>query len=109
MNLNSFMPVRLVTGAGCVRASAKELKKLGNCCLIVSGKHAARASGASGVILHEGGGLSMRFLHIADPHLGKPEYERPIKSGEGVATPAANAAWRISVLRQPRVIFHVNH
>lgn len=46
MNLNSFMPVRLVTGAGCVRASAKELKKLGDCCLIVSGKHAARASGA---------------------------------------------------------------
>lgn len=46
MNLNSFMPVRLVTGAGCVRASAKELKNLGASCLIVSGKHAARASGA---------------------------------------------------------------
>ena len=46
MNLNSFMPVRLVTGAGCVRASAKELNKLGKSCLIVSGKHAAKASGA---------------------------------------------------------------
>ena len=51
----------------------------------------------------------MRFLHIADLHLGKPEYERPIKSGKGVTTPVANAAWRISVLTQPRVIFHVNH
>ena len=46
MNLNSFMPVKLVTGAGCVRASAKELAKLGNCCLIVTGKHAAKVSGA---------------------------------------------------------------
>ena len=47
MNLNSFMPVRLVTGAGCVKASAKELGKLGKSCLIVSGKHAAKASGAA--------------------------------------------------------------
>lgn len=46
MNLNSFMPVKLVTGAGCVRSSAKELAKLGNCCLIVTGKNAARACGA---------------------------------------------------------------
>ena len=27
MTLNSFMPVKLVTGAGCVRESAKELAK----------------------------------------------------------------------------------
>ena len=46
MNLNSFMPVRLVTGAGCVRAGAKELAKLGKVCLIVTGKTSARASGA---------------------------------------------------------------
>ena len=46
MNLNSFMPVRLVTGAGCVRASAKELAKLGKICLIVTGKNAARVCGA---------------------------------------------------------------
>ena len=36
MTLNSFMPVKLVTGAGCVRASAKELAKLGKACLIVT-------------------------------------------------------------------------
>ena len=46
MNLNSFMPVKLVTGAGCVRASAKELAKLGKVCLIVTGKHSAKACGA---------------------------------------------------------------
>ena len=46
MNLNSFMPVKLVTGAACVRASAKELAKLGRTCLIVTGKNAAKASGA---------------------------------------------------------------
>ncbi len=46
MNLNSFMPVKLVTGAGCVRASAKELAKVGKVCLIVTGKTSARVSGA---------------------------------------------------------------
>ena len=46
MTLNSYMPVKLVTGAGCVRSSAKELAKLGQVCLIVTGKHAARACGA---------------------------------------------------------------
>ena len=30
MNLNSFMPVHLVTGAGCVRSSAKVLSGLGS-------------------------------------------------------------------------------
>ena len=46
MNLNSFMPVKLVTGAGCVRSSAKEIARLGKVCLIVTGKNSARASGA---------------------------------------------------------------
>lgn len=46
MNLNSFMPVKLMTGAGCVKASAKELAKLGRTCLIVTGKTAAKTSGA---------------------------------------------------------------
>ena len=46
MVLNSFMPVKLVTGAGCVRASAKELSSLGKICLIVTGKNSAKACGA---------------------------------------------------------------
>lgn len=46
MNLNSFMPVKLITGAGCVRGSAKELAKLGETCLIVTGRKSAKACGA---------------------------------------------------------------
>ena len=46
MNLNSFMPVKLVTGAGCVRSSGKELARLGKTCLIVTGRTSAKASGA---------------------------------------------------------------
>lgn len=46
MNLNSFMPVKLITGAGCVRGSAKELAKLGETCLIVTGRNSAKACGA---------------------------------------------------------------
>ena len=46
MNLNSFMPVKLITGAGCVRASGKALASMGKTCLIVTGKHSARACGA---------------------------------------------------------------
>ena len=46
MNLNSFMPVKLVTGAGCVRESAKELAKQGSVCLIVTGKNSAKLCGA---------------------------------------------------------------
>ena len=46
MNINSYMPVKLVTGAGCVRASAKELAKLGKVCLIVTGKNSAKICGA---------------------------------------------------------------
>ena len=46
MTLTSFMPVKLITGAGCVRAGAKELAKLGRVCLIVTGRQSARACGA---------------------------------------------------------------
>ena len=46
MDLTSYMPVKLVTGAGCVRSSAKELAKLGKTCLIVTGKTSAKVSGA---------------------------------------------------------------
>ena len=46
MNLNAYMPVKIVTGAGCVRAGAKEFAKLGRVCLVVTGKHSALACGA---------------------------------------------------------------
>ena len=46
MTLNSFMPVKLIIGAGCVRASAEELARVGDICLIVTGKKSAKISGA---------------------------------------------------------------
>ena len=46
MTLNSYMPVKLVTGRGCVRSGAKELAKLGGVCLIVTGRSSAKACGA---------------------------------------------------------------
>ena len=46
MDLTSFMPVKLVTGAGCVRGSAKDLANLGRICLIVTGKTSAKTCGA---------------------------------------------------------------
>ena len=46
MTLNSYMPVKLVTGRGCVRSGEKELAKLGGVCLIVTGRSSAKACGA---------------------------------------------------------------
>ena len=52
MKLTSFMPVKLVTGAGCVRSGAKEMAKLGKRCLIVTGKTSAKVCGALRLYRH---------------------------------------------------------
>ena len=44
--MNFFVPVNVNTDKGCVRASADAFKKLGKTCLIVTGKSAAKKSGA---------------------------------------------------------------
>ncbi len=44
--MNVYMPTRLVTGRGCVTASGNELAKLGKKCLILTGRHSAKACGA---------------------------------------------------------------
>ncbi|MBP3894584.1 MAG: iron-containing alcohol dehydrogenase [Atopobiaceae bacterium] len=44
--MNFYMPTRLYTGSGCIAAHSQELLPLGANCLIVTGKHAAKASGA---------------------------------------------------------------
>ena len=46
MNIDSFMPVRLITGRGCVVASAGVFRRYGARCLIVCSRNAARVSGA---------------------------------------------------------------
>ena len=74
MTLNSFMPVKLITGAGCVPASAKELAKQGKVCLIVTGKTSAKICGALQDVTEElyGYHLFRRFLHRKH-HKGKQE------------------------------------
>ncbi|MBQ8307165.1 MAG: iron-containing alcohol dehydrogenase [Blautia sp.] len=45
-NMNSYMPVRVYTGAGCVRQNEGEFKKAGTKALLVTGRHSAKACGA---------------------------------------------------------------
>ncbi len=45
-NMNVYMPTRLVTGEGCVRDAGKDLAKLGDFCLVMTGKTAAKRCGA---------------------------------------------------------------
>ena len=44
--MNYFMPARLYTGADCIAQHADALRTLGTACLIVTGKAAAKKSGA---------------------------------------------------------------
>ena len=46
MDMNSYMPVRLVTGKDCVTAGQKEFSKYGDHCLILTGKKSAKLCGA---------------------------------------------------------------
>jgi len=48
MPFEMYMPVRLVWGDGAVNADPGKFSQLGNSCLIVTGKHSAKASGALG-------------------------------------------------------------
>ncbi|MCQ2491650.1 MAG: iron-containing alcohol dehydrogenase [Lachnospiraceae bacterium] len=46
MNMNVFMPTRVITGKGCVVANADEFAKLGKKCMIITGRNSAKACGA---------------------------------------------------------------
>ncbi|MDO4519330.1 MAG: iron-containing alcohol dehydrogenase [Eubacteriales bacterium] len=46
MNMNHYMPTKLITGKGCVKKSAKNIAELGKKCLIITGKNSAKACGA---------------------------------------------------------------
>ena len=50
--MNYFMPTRLFTGTDCITQHADELRSLGTSCLIVTGRHAAKASGALDDVEH---------------------------------------------------------
>ena len=46
MNMDVYMPTRLITGKDCIKKNTKEFSKLGKRCLIMTGKHSAKVSGA---------------------------------------------------------------
>ncbi len=46
MDMSFYTPVTLITGKGCVSAGGPILRRAGQRCLIVTGKHGAKASGA---------------------------------------------------------------
>ena len=46
MEMNFFMPARIITGKGCIMKNADLLKAYGNSCLIVTGKSSAKKCGA---------------------------------------------------------------
>ena len=46
MNFDFYMPVRVVSGRTALADSAAQLKKLGDSCMVVTGKCSAKASGA---------------------------------------------------------------
>ncbi len=45
-SMTSYMPTRLLTGRDCVKNAGAYLKPLGKRCLVVTGRHSARACGA---------------------------------------------------------------
>ena len=70
MTLNTYMPVKLITGAGCICSNAKELAKLGKRCLIVTGKASAKVSGALQDVTDtlEGNGQKWVLFDKIDPN-----------------------------------------
>lgn len=46
MNFDFYMPVKVVSGANALADSASLLKKMGDSCIIVTGRHSAKKSGA---------------------------------------------------------------
>ncbi|WP_343252766.1 iron-containing alcohol dehydrogenase [Ligaoa zhengdingensis] len=46
MDFNFFLPTRVISGAGCVRKGGAVFSALGRRCLIITGRHSAKLSGA---------------------------------------------------------------
>lgn len=51
MDFNFYMPVRVVSGEGCLRGAGGPLREMGRRCLVVTGGHSAQMSGALGDLL----------------------------------------------------------
>ena len=62
--MNFFVPVNVNTDKGCVGASADTLRKLGKACLIVTGKSAARKSGALDDVIAALDSVGVAYAHF---------------------------------------------
>lgn len=51
MDFNFHMPVRVVSGEGCLRGAGGALREMGRRCLVLTGGHSAQESGALGDLL----------------------------------------------------------
>lgn len=83
MNFDFYMPVRVVSGRTALADSAAQLKKLGDSCMVVTGKCSAKASGAlddlTEVLRRE---KMERFLRVLDTDL--PAVNQLLDSLSGV-------------------------
>lgn len=64
MDMNHYMPVRLITGKGCVTAAKKELAALGERCLILTGKRGAKLCGALDDVISVLDELKTAWKHV---------------------------------------------
>ncbi|MBQ2718754.1 MAG: iron-containing alcohol dehydrogenase, partial [Clostridia bacterium] len=70
MNISFFNPVNVITGVGCVKQNAKVFEEAGRRCLIVTGKHGARASGALADVsaVLDGAGIAYAVFDGIEPN-----------------------------------------
>ncbi len=81
MNFNLYMPVRVISGEGCVTAHKGLMKELGQRCLIITGKHAAAASGALADITRALDELGIAYLQY-DKIVENPTLESAYEAGQ---------------------------
>lgn len=84
MNFNTFMPVKVLSGEDVISKNSTELKTLGSKCLLVTGKHSAKLSGALQDftdVLHKEGIEFAQFDGISE----NPTAESCIAAGRAAA------------------------
>ena len=69
MDFTFHMPVQVISGPGCLSGGGKRLRQWGRRCLVVTGEHSARVSGALGdaLALLEGAGIEATGLLYTSP------------------------------------------
>ena len=81
MNMNQYMPVRLMTGKGCVASAKGELARLGERCLILTGKRAAKLCGALDDVISVLDEQKIAWMHV-DIIGQNPKFSDCVKAAE---------------------------